>query len=203
MKIGHSTIPRMRMPALVKGKLFLFDLGSLQGQWGIVCDLPPFDFADAVFLNQYHRTVKKQGAALLGMLPCEGQMLDPSLPKAKALGIPLVADPLQRLRRVLGLSSTSHSNRCQSFIFDPQGVIRYHLIHLLNWRGMSFLVDILKNCQELYPQAIKPGLVTKNPLVLKQPQATRTRLPRMSTPSLNHAEGTSYATESTSQTDCL
>ena len=138
MRIGHSTIPRMRVPAFIKGDLILLDLGNLQGQWGMVCCLPPFDFGEAVFLNQYHRTVQKEGAVLLGMLPCANPILDPSLPKAKVLGIPLLADPLRRLRRVLGLSDKSSSNRCQSFVFDPKGVIRYHLVHRLNWRGMSY-----------------------------------------------------------------
>lgn len=178
MRIGHSTIPRMRVPALLKGNLILLDLGTLQGQWGMVCCLPPFDFGEAVFLNQYNRTVQKEGAVLLGMLPCADPILDPSLPKTKALGIPLVADPLRRLQRVLGLSGKSFSNRCQSFVFDPHGVIRYHLVHLLNWRGMSFLVEILKHCQELYPQAIKlPASrpVTNKSLVFSaQTQAGRT-----------------------------
>lgn len=104
MKIGYSTIPRMRLPALLKGNLFLLDLNDLQGQWGMVCCLPSFDFGEAVFLNQYHRRVKKKGAVLLGMLPCADTILDPGLPKLKALGIPLVADPLRRLHRVLGVS---------------------------------------------------------------------------------------------------
>jgi len=179
MRIGGSTIPRMRVPALLKGKMILLDLGRLQEQWGIVCCLPPFEFADAVFLNQYHRTIKKEGSVLLGMIPWADPILDPNLPKAKALGIPLLADPLQRLHRTLGLSGRPSSDKCQSFIFDSQGVIRYHLVHQLNWRGLSFLVEVLKHCQELYPQPVKPlisGLVLKNSLVSSaQTQATRTR----------------------------
>ena len=156
MRIGHSTIPRMRVPALLKGKFILLDLGSLQGRWGMVCCLPQFDFGEAVFLNQYHRTVQKEGAVLLGMLSSADPILDPRLPKAKALGIPLLADPLRRLHRIFGLPGRPSANRCQSFIFDSRGVIRYHLVHLLNWRGMSFLLEILKHCQELYPQPAKP-----------------------------------------------
>lgn len=179
MRIGRSTIPRMRVPALLKGKMILVDLEGLQEQWGIVCSLPQFDFGEAVFLNQYHRAIKKEGAVLLGMLPGTDPILNPKLPKAKALGIPLLADPLQRLHWTLGLSGSPSSNRCQSFVFDPQGVIRYHLVHQLNWRGMSFLVEVLKHCQELYPQPVKPlnsDFVLKNPLVSSaQTQATRTR----------------------------
>lgn len=158
MKIGHSTIPRMRVPALLKGQMILFDLASLQGQWSIVCCLPPFDFGEAIFLNQYQRTVQKEGVRLLGMLPFVNPLLDPRLPKTKILRIPLLADPLQRLRRALGLTEASSTNRCQSYIVDPNGVIRYHLVHPLNWRGLSFLIEILKYCQTQYSPSIRPPI---------------------------------------------
>lgn len=180
MRIGHSTIPRMRVPAVFKGNVIWLDLGNLRGKWGMICCLPPFDFGEAVFLNQYHRTVQKEGAGLVGMLPSADPMLDPSLPKTKALGIPLLADPLQRLHRTLGLSGRPSSNRCQSFIFDPRGFIRYHLVHRLNWRGMSFLVETLKHCQELYTQPSTP--LTNDTITQKRrrssapTQARRTRL---------------------------
>jgi hypothetical protein len=167
----------MRVPALLKGKLILLDLGSLQGRWGMVCCLPPFEFGEAVFLNQYHRTVQKEGAVLLGMLSSADPILDLRLPKAKALGIPLLADPLRRLHRIFGLPGRPSANRCQSFIFDSQGVIRYHLVHLLNWRGLSFLLEILKHCQELYPQPTKPLIslrVMPNTPVLPRTRKTGT-----------------------------
>lgn len=167
MKIGHSTVPRMRVPTLLKGSVIWLDLRNLQEKWGIVCCLPPFDFGEAVFLNQYQRRVQKEGALLLGLLPSADPMLDPRLPKTKALGIPLLADPLQRLHRTLGLLGRPSADRCQSFVFDPQGVIRYHLVHRLNWQGMSFLVEILKHCQDLYPQPTQvhtSSLATNNSL---------------------------------------
>jgi len=206
MKIGYSTIPPMRVPALLKGEMIALDLTSLQGQWGILCRLPEFEFGEAIFLNQYLRTVQKEGATLVGMLPCADLFFDPNLPKAKILGIPLVMDPLRRLHRVLGLSSGPSSTRCQSFIFDPKGVIRYHLVHLLNWRGMSFLLEILKHCQELYPQSTRPhikGPVCNTSLILEQPQDRRTLLTLIPTPSPDYAGGKCYATESTPKAECL
>ncbi len=177
MKIGRSKILRIRVPAFMKGKMVLLNLGNFQGRWGMVCCLPPFEFGEAIFLNQYHRTVQSKGAVLLGLLPCGYPILDPNLPKARVLRIPLIADPLGRLQRVLGLQQGQpSSNRCQSFIFDPQGVIRYHLVHLLNWRGMAFLLDILKHCQELYPQHQTSCAGTNNVVVsLEKIPATRTR----------------------------
>jgi len=206
MKIGYSTIPHMRVPALLKGEMIALDLTSLQGQWGILFRLPQFEFGEAIFLNQYLRTVQKEGATLLGMLSCANLFFDPHLPKAKILGIPLVMDPLRRLHRILGLSSGPSSTRCQSFIFDPKGVIRYHLVHLLNWRGMSFLLEILKHCQELYPQSTRPhikGPVRNTSLILEQPQDRRTLLTLIPTPLPDYAGGKCYATESTPKAECL
>lgn len=197
MRIGHSAIPRLRMPALLKGNLLYLDLGNLAGQWGIVCCLPPFDFGEAILLNQYHRTVQKEGAVLWGMLSVDDPFLESHLPKTKVLGIPLLVDPLRRLRRVLGVAGQSSSNRCQSFIFDPRGVIRYHLVHLLNWRGMSFLVETLRHCQELYPQSNRPQMIRPVPdtaLISEQPQAMRTRLTLIPAPSIAHSGGICYGT---------
>ncbi len=148
MKIGQTTIPQMRVPTFVKGQLTLFNLATLEGQWAIVCRLPTFDFGDAIFLNQCYRTVQKEGGQLLGLLPSGHSCLDTRLSKVKILRVPVLADPLQRLHRVLSLTKDLRVDRCQSFIVDPQRVIRYHLIHQLNWRGLLFLIEILQYCQE-------------------------------------------------------
>ena len=155
MRIGHTTIPCIRVPALLKGQMILLNLATLRGQWGILSCLPPFDYGEAIFLNQCYRTVQKEGAILLGMLPFEDLFLSTRQSKTKILRIPLLADPLQRLRRKFGMSENLSENRSQSYFIDPGGVIRYHLIHSLNWRGLSFLIEILKHCQEQYPSFIK------------------------------------------------
>lgn len=156
MRIGISTIPPLRVPAFLKGQLIIFDLASLQGRWGIVTFLPTFEFAEAISLNQYHRKTNKDGTLLLGMLPFSEPFFDTRLPKAKILRMPILADPLQRLRRIFGLTQTSSTHCCDSFIIDPERVIRYHLIHQLNWRGLPFLTEILKHCQDQYSPSIKP-----------------------------------------------
>ena len=155
MRTGHTTIPRMRVPALLKGQMTLLNLATLRGQWGILSCLPPFDYGEAIFLNQCYRTVQKEGAILLGMSLFEDPFLNARQSKAKILQIPLLADPLQRLRRIFGVSENLSANRSQSYFIDPGGVIRYHLIHSLNWRGLSFLIEILKHCQEQYPSSTK------------------------------------------------
>ena len=178
MRMGSSTIPRMRVPALLKGQLILFDLASLQGQWGILSFLPPFEFGEAIFLNQYHRTIQKEGARLLGVLPLADPLLDPRLLKAKILRFPLLADPLQRLRRVFRLGQQSSTNRCISFIIDPKRVIRYHLVHQLNWRGQSFLSEILKHCQNQYAPSLRPSLALR--VITNIPQAPQPQKIRIS-----------------------
>ncbi len=180
MKIGHTAIPRMCVPTFVKGQLTLFDLATLEGQWAIVCRLPTFDFGDAIFLNQCHRTVQKEGTQLLGLLPSGNSFLDTRLSKVKILRVPVLADPLQRLHRAFHLSNNLRSNRCQSFIIDPQRVIRHHLIHQLNWRGLLFLIEILKHCQEQnlssyeVPMSFRGKAHSSNTSLLQKPLRVRT-----------------------------
>ncbi len=197
MRIGYSTIPRITVPAFLKGNLIMLDLANLQGRWGIICGLPPIEFCEAVFLNQYDRIVKKNGAMLLGMFLFGKSILDPHLPLIKVLGFPLLADHSRRLDHVLGNPKNCDSNRCQSFIFDPQGVIRYHLVHMLNWRGFSFLEEILKHCQDLCPQSTKQ--VTDHPstnlISSEEMRITKTMPPRLSTDPLKSAGGKYFATE--------
>jgi hypothetical protein len=198
MRINHSTIPRMRMPALLKGQVISFNLASLEGQWGIVCHLPQIEFCEAILLNQYHRTVKQTGATLLGILPFMDPWFESQLPKAKVLGVPLLSDPLGRLHRMLGLSKTGSSNRCRSFIFDPKGVFRYHLVHLLNWHGMNFLMEILKHCQERSSQPARQ-LMDHQPVSISgiSEQSHVARIQRSMIPifSFQPLGGTRYATE--------
>jgi alkyl hydroperoxide reductase subunit AhpC len=148
MNIGHSTLPHMRVPALLKGNMIDLDLASLEGQWGILCCLPKLEFCDAVFLNQFRRTVKKQGALLLGMQHPAHTFLGLHLHTTKILSIPLLTDSTHRLGRALGLWSEPPFNQCQTFIFDPEGVIRDRRSHLFNWHGITLLLGILKQCQD-------------------------------------------------------
>jgi len=200
MRIGHSTIPRMRVPTLLKGQMILFDQASLQGQWSIICRLPPFEFGEAIVLNQWQRTVQKEGAMLLGLLPFGDLSLDSRLPKAKILRIPILSDPLQRLRRVLGLTEEPFTNRCQSYVIDPQGVIRYHLVHQLNWRGLSFLIEILNYCQDQYSSSPTPPLslpLNTNLPRSPQPQRSGNLATLARTSLLDHKGGPCYATDPT------
>jgi hypothetical protein len=188
MKIGHSKIPPVSVPAFLKGQVVLMNLAQLQGQWGIICDLPPFEFGEAVFLNQYHRTVRSQGAVLLGMRPCVDLFGEAQLPKIKVLGMPVLADPLDRLRRLLGVSRHSSSDRCRSYIFDQKGVVRYQLVHRLSWHGMSFLGDVLRDCQDLYSQEAVPCTKPSSSCISPMPRL-------FPTPSLDLTGGMRYAGE--------
>lgn len=198
MRIGQSTIPRMRTPALLKGQCLLFDLAGLEGRWGIICDLPRIEFCEAISLNQYHRTFEQAGAMLLGLLPFTDPFVESHLPKLKILNIPLLADPLGRLHRVLGISRASMSDKCQSFIYDPKGVVRYHLVHGLNWRGMSFLVEILTHCQDrdLQPERQESAHPSTAIQPIREAHRTPESLPeKMPTFSFHYVGGTKDAVE--------
>ena len=140
--------------ALLKGQMIFFNLANLRGQWGILSCLPSFEYGEAIFLNQCYRTVQKENAMLLGMSLFADPFLNTQQSKARILRMPVLADPLQRLRRIFGVSENLSANRSHSYFIDPGGLIRYHLTHSLNWRGLSFLIEILKHCQDEYSSSI-------------------------------------------------
>jgi len=60
----------------------------------------------------------------------------------------IVGDPLGRLQRLYGGSSTYSSGRARTFLIDPDGTLRFHLIHSLNERGMAALMELLQAFQD-------------------------------------------------------
>ena len=58
-------------------------------------------------------------------------------------GLILVCDPLGRLSRSYGLIGPHSVTRCHSFVIDPQGILRYHLIHDLTDSGTRALMEMV------------------------------------------------------------
>ncbi|MDT7040746.1 redoxin domain-containing protein [Candidatus Nitronereus thalassa] len=148
MRIGYSTLPQIRIPAIVEGEIIVFDLAQLTGQWSVVCCMPRLALDKAVFLNQQSQSVAEQGAVLLSFLWEPDACYDPSIRKIGKLRIPFLTDPSKRLFRRLGLFGQKSPDRCQSFVFDPEGIVRYCLVHRLDVRGMAVVIEMLKYCQE-------------------------------------------------------
>jgi alkyl hydroperoxide reductase subunit AhpC len=58
-------------------------------------------------------------------------------------GTPLLYDPLSRLHRAFGVAPAQTQVRCQTFLIDRAGLLRFHLIHDFTDLGLSALQEIV------------------------------------------------------------
>ena len=59
----------------------------------------------------------------------------------------IVGDPLGRLQRLYGNPTLLSSGRARTFLVDPDGWLRFHVVHSLSERGMGVIRELLQACQ--------------------------------------------------------
>jgi alkyl hydroperoxide reductase subunit AhpC len=92
--------------------------------------------------------MEEHGAALL-LVPVETQPLYPERSlRSGRVHFTIVGDPLRRLQRLYGGPTTHSSWRARTFLIDPDGILRFHLLHSLNERGMAALIELLQAFQD-------------------------------------------------------
>jgi alkyl hydroperoxide reductase subunit AhpC len=150
-KIGLPA-PHFRVPALVKGNLIHLDSVRLRRRCLALCFLPRLGLLERGILEYHAQTFERENAHFLGVM-AEGAFF--SSPWQRGVwpgGLTPVSDPLGRLSRSFGVPRRPFTTRCQSFIIDTEGFLRYHLVHDLNGRGMSALLEILKTSKAPDPK---------------------------------------------------
>jgi alkyl hydroperoxide reductase subunit AhpC len=145
-KIGKPA-PSFRAPALVAGTLTY--LGSTQfiGRWTALCFLPYVGIVEPDFLDHQADNLDRIDTTLLivssGTRPLHRIWLDrPTAPHT-----PLLYDPLSRLHRSFGVVPAQIPVRCQTFLIDRAGLLRFHLVHDFTDRGLAALQEILTMSQ--------------------------------------------------------
>lgn len=154
MKRIGRLIRSIRVPALIQGELTALDFPPLGGRWSALCFPSTFGLVESVFLDRQTGVFEREDAALFDVVPSEGTIRESWCRQFGTLRIPLLADPLRRLRKAFGLEAPDSSTRCQSLLLDPTGVYRFHLTHDLNGRGMSALLEIVRASRH---QAARPA----------------------------------------------
>lgn len=146
IRIGYP-VPNFRVPALAEGTLTYFDRTGIKGCCLVLSFLPPLGLLEFSTLARYAQSFDQEKAVFAGVVS-EGSFFDgPWQRRCWPQGLILLSDPLGRLSRSYGVGSISAVTRCQSFVIDPEGILRYHLVHDLNGRGMAALLEILKVSQ--------------------------------------------------------
>ena len=161
-KIGHP-VPHFRAPALVGGNLLLLDSTSLRGRSFTLCFLPPLGLLERAVLERRVQDFEAEKAFFLGVVDEGALFFGPWQKDPWPRGLTLTADPLGQLSRSFGMPRYQPPARCQSCVVDALGILRYHLVHDLNGRGMSALLEILKACRSgKTPQSDAPRSVIQD-----------------------------------------
>lgn len=141
-RIGAPSL-NFRAPALVNGRLTY--LGSMQfiGHWTALCFLPYVGIVEPDFLDQQADHLDQIDTTLLivssGTRPLHRVWIDrPTTPRT-----PLLYDPLGRLHRSFGVALAQIPVRCQTFLIDRAGLLRFHLIHDFTDRGLDALHEMV------------------------------------------------------------
>jgi len=145
-KIGKPA-PSFRAPALVAGTLTYLDSTQFAGRWTAVCFLPYFGIVEPDFLDHQTNNFDRIDTTLLivssGTRTLHRMWLDrPTTPRT-----PLLYDPLGRLHRSFGVAVAQIPVRCQTFLIDRAGLLRFHLIHDFTDRGLAAFQEILTMSQ--------------------------------------------------------
>ena len=138
----------VRLPAVVGGEVIYIDPDGFLGQWVVLSFVPSLGQSDRVLWDEQGKDMEELGAALL-VVPVEPKALHQEGDHSTGrVHFTIVGDPLERLQRLYGGPTTHCSGRARTFLVDPEGTLRFHLIHSLNERGMSALMEMLQAFQD-------------------------------------------------------
>jgi alkyl hydroperoxide reductase subunit AhpC len=141
MKINQPA-PVIRVPALMGGTLSYLSTADLHSGSVALCFLPLFGDLQWLMLERSTAEFQAQDSALVGVISEEVILSRPWHRKLWPAGLTLVSDPLMRLARSYGLICHQAVTRCHSFVIDPQGIVRYHLVHDLNDSGFRAVLEM-------------------------------------------------------------
>ena len=143
MKRIDAPSPSFRAPALVEGRLTYLGSTQFAGRWTALCFLPYVGIVEPDFLDHQADHLDRIDTTLLivssGTRPLHRIWLDrPRKPRT-----PLLYDPLGRLHRSFVVAPAQIPVRCQTFLIDRAGHLRFHLVHDFTDRGLSALHEIV------------------------------------------------------------
>ena len=158
IRIGNR-VPYVSIPALMGGVLQYVDWTRFQGRWTALCCVPHLGLIEACFLDRQVEPFAQEGAALLAIGPDGDFLRQPWITQIGTLRLPILGDPLARLRRGLGIAPPDSPARCRTFLIDPDGFLQFRLVHDLNGRGMDVVRMIIGVSQGRTPPTtpLSPG----------------------------------------------
>lgn len=148
MKIGMKA-PTLRIPCLLNGKLTFLPLSEFQGSTLALCCVSSLTETAAWVLDAQVKRFQECGTVLAVFVSDDFAFEPTWIRSLYNFSFPLLADPLKRVSRAMRLSRSLPRQRCETLFFDNQSLLTFRLIHDLNLRGISTVLDIAKSafCQ--------------------------------------------------------
>lgn len=143
-----ETAPRFRLPALVEREFIYLDSTRFYGRWMTLCFLPSLGLPEGIGPGRQADVLAWGNAAFLGIIPNDLALRQSCRGGFRNLPIPLLTDPLGRLHRSYRIRRPLAPDKCETFLIDPNQVIRFHLVHEFNARGMDALRELFLLSQQ-------------------------------------------------------
>jgi len=116
---------------------------EFRGRWLVLSFVPGLEERELRLWNRQGRELAEHGAVLL-LVPSEMRALHwRRLSSIGPVHFAIAGDPLKRLQRLYGGSAELSVGRAMTFLVDPKGVLRFHLVHTLTNQGMEVLKELL------------------------------------------------------------
>lgn len=143
--VGERALP-FRLAALDDKGLTLIDPDTFLGRWVVLSFVSSLEESDSVLWKEQGRRMKELGASLL-VAPLEAKTLYQRRFHSGAAHFTMVGDPLGRLQRLYGARTLLSSGRARTFLVDPEGRLRFHVLHSLSAQGMGVITELLNSYQ--------------------------------------------------------
>ncbi len=158
-------LPTYRLPRIIKGDLRYEPLADAHGRPLILTCLHSLTEPDSPILESQTQELSQIGWGWALLFPHSFPTTESWPRSLEELAIPMFTDPLKRVCRTLHLFDNLRRGRCETLIFDRQGYLQFRLIHDLNLRGFSTVMDIAKSelVQSIPPSLTRPFPASQTP----------------------------------------
>lgn len=151
MNIGSFT-PPWRFPMFINNTLTFSSLAYFKGQPLVLCCPSSLTAQESILLEAQINGFHDHNVTLAIFVSRDTVHNLPWTLPTSEFCLPLLTDPLNRLRRALGLSHNLAAKRCETLFFDQNGRLEFRLIHDLNHSGITRVLEITERYFSLNTQ---------------------------------------------------
>jgi len=132
----------VRVPAVVEAELAYLDLAQFRDRWVALCFMPHLEPPEATFLGGHAEKFAREHVSLLAIAPDSALFDRQWISRFGNQRLPLLADPLRRLRRRFDVPRNPIG--CQTFVIGPDGLTRCRIAHDLTDWSLRTILELLR-----------------------------------------------------------